>query len=238
MTLRLIVLGWLVWWGAPAALADGVLGSESTSASEISGNLVRESGVERATELSSSFSGHRGLAHINESAGVLNHQANLRSIAIGAGAIAAADHEIESVLSGNQIEVAGGRRENRIIDSFADTRGIVGVNQASGIATRQTNSLALSIDTVSQASLEAGAEAPALTVAKGLIDVGAAALDDQALEELVSGNEIQSEPDLPRHEALTDSFTDFRGIAQVSQSAGDLNQISNRAAIAVTRVSP
>lgn len=221
------------------APADGVLGSLSTSASEIRGNVVRESGIERATELETSFSGHRGLASVNQSAGVLTNQSNIRSIAIGAGAIAAAESEVKGAIRDNSIEVSGGFREDVITGSFVDTRGIVGVNQASGIATSQTNSLALAVDTRSLAALPGTAQSSdPQGLAEVFVDVGAEALDDEALDASVSGNERQGDPELPRHERLTDSFSGFRGIAQVSQSAGDLNQISNRASISVVTITP
>jgi hypothetical protein len=49
-----------------------------------------------------------------------------------------------------------------------------------------------------------------------------------------ANNTLTQGPAGPRTDVLSGSFADFRGIAQVSQSAGDLNAVSNFLGLSLT----
>jgi hypothetical protein len=63
-----------------------------------------------------------------------------------------------------------------------------------------------------------------LTLGKGS---GFVALEDSSLGKVNTGNKLISGLPGPKSDVITGSFAGFRGLAQVSQSAGDLNSISN-----------
>jgi hypothetical protein len=108
-----------------------------------------------------------------------------------------------------------GSHEDAIVGSFNDTTGIVGVNQSSGNLNQQANVLVMAVGL------------------RATPDV--ALLDDHALGDVIptQTDATGGDPTSPRSESIIDSFANFTGIAQVSQSAGNENNISNVIGVSV-----
>jgi hypothetical protein len=181
------------------------------------GNRIEEWNVTRRVLMQDSFQENHGIVNVNQEAGNLNNQANVRVLAVGR-----ADSVVQGLdLAGsarsldNTVISSGGERENRISNSFGRTVGIVGANQSAGNLNQQSNVLVLGI----------GAALGPEVVALG----------DASLGEISARNTVKQEgPTGPRAEILTDSFAGFRGIAQVNQSAGDLNVMGNFVGFSLT----
>lgn len=200
---------------ALAALANGSpgIGFQEPAAvinRSLSGNEIYQDGAVQTAAIEGSFDGNLGITSVNQDAGNLNNQANVRVITVlGAGSAASVlDYGGDATVAGNTVYSSGGMRSDTIHDSFDGGRGIVGVNQSGGNLNQQSNVVLLTF----------GGQ-PALD--------GLVVLSDAALADEISTSE--NDPgaiDQPRTDSLTDSFEGFRGIAQVTQSSGDLNQIS------------
>ena len=183
------------------------------------GNTVEEYGVNRQTVIEDSVQGNLGILSINQESGNFNNQANVRVIAIaaGAGSKALGISVVRSTTSqGNVVISGGGTRETRISSSFNGTRGIVGVNQSAGNLNQEANVLVLGV------GLALGADV--------------FAVEDISLAQVSGDNTLIQDPEVKRADTLVDSFTDFRGIAQITMSSGDLNSIANNLALSVTTV--
>jgi hypothetical protein len=98
--------------------------------------------------------------------------------------------------------------------SFEGTVGIVGVNQAEGNLNQQANVLGVGL-----------ALSPEVVV-----------LGDATLAEVHTDNTLTPGPAGPRADIISTSFADFRGIAQIAQSSGDLNAIGNFLALSFSVV--
>lgn len=171
------------------------------------GNRMEEGLAASLAVVRESFQNNRGIIGANQNTGNLNNQANVQVIAHVAGGptIRLGEATVEQRLVDNTIVTSGVAREDRIENSFGGTVGIVGINQSAGNLNNQANVVVL-------------------TLGKGS---GFVALEDSSLGKVNSGNKlIQGSPG-PKADVITGSFAGFRGLAQVSQSAGDLNQISN-----------
>lgn len=200
---------------ALAALANGSPGigfqePEAVINRSLSGNEIYQDGAVQTTAIEGSFDGNLGITSVNQDAGNLNNQANVRVVTV-LGARSAAtvlDYGGNANVTGNTVYSSGGMRSDTIHDSFDGGRGIVGVNQSAGNLNQQANVVLLTF----------GGQ----PVVDGLV-----VLSDAALADEVGAAENDVGPvDQPRSDSLTDSFEGFRGIAQVTQSSGDLNQIS------------
>src|SRR5262249_15177424 len=119
--------------------------------------------------------------------------------------------------SRNMLITSGGSSEDRITNSFSGTTGLVAVNQSAGSFNQQVNVMAIGL----------GA-----TIGPGDL------LGDSALATVsgASSNSLQQGAPRASSDVIDNSFTGFSGIAQVSQSAGDLNVIGNTLAISVTEM--
>lgn len=192
--------------GGEALTADIILNQS------VSGNVIDEDGISHRSAIEGSFSGGRGLLNVNQDSGNANNQANVRVVAFAAKDAGIQVLEIDAALEreNNTVVPSEGAREDRLVDSFNDTVGVVGINQSSGNANQQANLLVVGI------GLMVGSEA--------------LLLGDHALETLfpeAPDPALLAAPSGPRTETVSDSFQNFNGVAQVTQSAGDLNVMQN-----------
>jgi len=187
-----------------------------------SGNRVEESGIGHSSRIENSFLRNQGLVSVNQDSGNMNNQANVRVIAFAEG-------DAQVVLPGIDLSARSGDNEiisnggmphtDAIVGSFNDTTGIVGVNQSSGSLNQQANVVAIAV------GLRTSPEV--------------AILDEHDLDAVMPEPSADAvEPTEPRSETIMDSFANFRGIAQVSQSAGNENNISNVIGVSVNVMGP
>lgn len=183
----------------------------------LEGNRVVEGDVDYSSLIQDSFSRNSGIVSVNQDSGNINNQANVRVIALAAGGAEVNLPSVDLVRSryDNEVVSSGVTHTDSIVNSFNDTSGIVGVNQSSGNLNQQANVLVLA------AGLRLSPEV--------------ALLDDHSLADVVPGpaDASDSGPRDPRMETIVDSFNNFSGIAQVSQSAGNENNISNVIGISI-----
>ncbi len=171
--------------------------------------------------LENSVNAFHGLAGFNMSAGVGESQANVISIAgvsTGGGAIALLD--TSQTLIANRVFDRAHTLQTRIEDSFNNTSGVVGINQSAGALNQQINAFALAfsigINDAVPAALIGDAELAAVSVNKD--------------------NEYNLNEEQTRVTRLSNSFNNFTGVAQISQTAGSLNQVSNKIGITMTNL--
>jgi len=180
------------------------------------GNRLEERDVISTSIMHESFRDGRGILSVNQASGNLNNQANVRVLAFADGEGLLYDLSLATSARSikNTVIVYGGEREDRISNSFGGAVGIVGVNQSAGSLNQQVNVVVLGIGV---------ALGPEL-VALGDADLGGTIADNSVSS---GGN---------RSDIITDSFTGFRGIAQVNQSSGDLNIVTNSVGFSFTRI--
>jgi len=180
------------------------------------GNRLEEHGVISTSIMQDTFRDGRGILSINQASGNLNNQANVRVLAFADGEGVLYDLSLATSARSikNTVISYGGEYENRISNSFGGAVGIVGVNQSAGSLNQQVNVVVLGI------GVALGPE----VVALGDADLGGTIADNSVSS---GGN---------RSDIITDSFTGFRGIAQVNQSSGDLNIVTNSVGFSFTRI--
>jgi len=177
------------------------------------GNVMQEGRAASLAVVRDSFQNNRGIIGANQNTGNLNNQANVQVIAhvSGGPTIRLGEATVEQRLVDNTIVTSGAARQDLIENSFGGTVGIVGINQSAGNLNNQANVVVL-------------------TLGRG---TGVTALEDSTLGKVNTGNKLIPGPAGPKSDAIVGSFAGFRGLAQVSQSAGDLNQISNTMNVSV-----
>lgn len=151
-----------------------------------------------------SISGNRGIVSVNQSSGSLNNQSNVRALGSGGlGTFASTSNEIGE----NRVEISKTTRMDVISDSVKANVGIIGINQAAGNCNQQSNVFVMPLG-------------------------GGAALNDAELTTISTGQENEI-PEIigDRMDLINNSFTDTRGVVQITQSAGDGNILRNRMAI-------
>ena len=178
----------------------------------------------RRTTVFESFDESHGLMSINQGVGSLNNQANVRAVTLGTAADQTQLQEIvvETRLVDNRIRVTDIARDNTVMNSFDDATGLVGVNQSAGNLNQQSNVLALGI-----------ADNP-----QTLSPLNTIALDEQVASNHLTTVYQEDGLPRPRGDVVTDSFTNFRGIAQIGQASGDGNIARNALAMSVNVVPP
>ena len=181
------------------------------------GNYFEERDVISTSIVQGTFADGRGILSINQASGNLNNQANVRVLAFAEGEGLLYDLSLATSARSikNTVISYGGNYEDRISNSFGGAVGIVGVNQSAGSLNQQVNVVVLGI------GVALGPE----VVALGDADLGGTIADNSVSS---GGN---------RSDIITDSFTGFRGIAQVNQSSGDLNIVTNSVGFSFTRIS-
>ncbi len=203
---------------AIATAASGAVQGTAIVDQGLIGNLVEEHDVSRHVLIQDSFRDNRGIVSVNQEAGNLNNQANVRVLTFVEGGSLVQDLELwgASQRVGNTLNTSGGVREDRMVNSFGGTVGIAGANQSAGSLNQQANVLVLGI------GVALGPEVMAL--------------GDSTLGDISADNTLEG-PGGPRTDVIIDSFTGFRGIAQVNQSAGDLNVVRNFLGLSLTVMS-
>lgn len=161
-----------------------------------------------------------GIVSVNQNAGSVNNQANVRVLALVASAsdLEAVLHIVDiagaGVRTGNTAVSAGATREDLLVSSFDGSVGIAGLNQAAGNLNQQANLLAVAF----------GHAGPPGEVV---------AMQDAALAE-VGGDNVVDDRVASRTDLVADSFRGFRGLAQVTQVSGELNVVRNAMTLSVT----
>jgi hypothetical protein len=204
---------------AVAAVADGTLGVASGQVilnQSLTGNRVEEEGIDHTASIEGSFLDSRGLVNINQDSGSLNNQANVRVLVFsGSDSRLQLLHvATEADASDNAVVSSGSAREDSIVDSFGGTVGVVGVNQSSGNLNQQSNLLILG----------AG-----LGITTDLF-----LLEEDDLGDVFPEDLVLEGPSGARTETLVGSFSEFQGVAQVTQTSGDLNVLQNVLGISVS----
>ncbi len=182
------------------------------------GNRVDEGNIARLSMILNSVLDNSGIVNLNQNSGNLNNQANVVVLALAeSGNVQGVQIRTGVQHLNNSITVAGGTRQDLIVNSFGGTTGIVSVNQAAGSLNQMANVVAVGIGLA--------------------FDPGVVAVGDTTLETVTGNNTLtQNRPSSTRLDTLINSFAGFRGAALLSQSAGDLNIIRNVLGIGVTVV--
>lgn len=179
--------------------------------------LLAEPAMQATASLNQSGQNHQGVLMINQAAGDAQQQANARAIAIGSGvnAQATATTNVKQNTDHLPINPAGIVASASIGgSSFANSNGVVGINQGAGSGNQQIN---------------------AMRITSGL----AQGLDDSALaQQSVRPSSISgaTEPlSAERIVSVDDSaFGNSRGVVQLNQSAGVGNRSINSLGIRIT----
>lgn len=189
---------------AVVAKLSGASSAQVILTQSIVGNeLLDINGLHR-NAITDSFNDSAGVISVNQNSGSIVNQANIRAIAVGKAGLAGAQIAATFEIRDNKLAFVGGERENRLIHSFNNTTGIVGVNQSAGNMNNQANIAAIAIGV-------------------GPLDDGFFPLVDASLSVVKSHNDENLDSTIPRRNVRSDSFNNFTGIAQVNQNAGDGN---------------
>lgn len=190
---------------------------------------VEDPGFKREALVERSFQVSRGVFAFNQEVGIANNQLNALVLVIrDAGAeqfqqeTTLDDLELAGTVrsEGNSVVSVGGRRLDTINNSFAGSTGTVAVNQSAGAANQQQNILVVGV------GLKFDPEEFVKLGNETLSGVG-------AVQGTVEQNGTEDLTKTRRADTITNSFTGFTGIAQVTQSAGNANVVGNRATIAL-----
>ncbi len=181
------------------------------SMASIYGNKLTEAGTNNlANTVNGSFQNFQGVAALNQASGTLNSQANLLAVTMGSGGgLQLNGSGLSSQVRNNTLTLAPGASSNysAIIggQSFWGGSGIAMLNQVSGNMNVQ----------LSQVGLNIGAGA-------------VTALSSQQLSAISAHNRVN----IPAGAAMNakvklddGAFQNFTGVANVSQVAGNLNQV-------------
>lgn len=204
----------LVIIAGAGAFADGIVNQA------IYDNVVVDTGTTRGTLLQNSVLNNIGITQINQDAGIGANQANIVLIAITAGAgnsnsISLASFYGEARESNNSITVSNVNRSNVIQDVLSGSSGIVQINQNSGTLNQNLNAMALAI------GFGNGNAAVSLT--------------DAGLSNASSNVQYSADGSIQQSNVIS-GLSNFHGIAQINQTAGDGNIVRNTMVIGVTFV--
>lgn len=207
------------------AIVDATAGVASVDI-EVVQSIVGSTATQQGGSMSVDFidSGNflAGILSINQEAGNMNQQANIRAIAVvdAGGGYGDVTIDINTVqeLRGNTLLLKNAGPSNVTIDnSFNNGNGIVGINQAAGNMNQQLNVVAIGIG---------------LNVGPDVVQVGDAQLGQIGTD---TDNQRTDDGSLDTgHNSLTNSFNDFSGIAQVSQVTGDMNRVTQVVGVSLT----
>lgn len=209
--------------GVAAIVSATGIGEATVEASQsIVGNTIIQEGGDLAVDFAGSGNSLRGVLSINQEAGNMNQQANIRTLVMvdagGGSAVLHIDVNTSQELRGNSLTLRDtGPSSVAITDSFNGGTGIVGINQTAGNMNQQLSVVAVAIGS---------------NVGPGAIHLGDAQLgqigggaDNTLEEEGVQG---------PRTNTLSNSFNDFSGIAQINQTTGDMNRVTQVVGVSIT----
>ncbi|QGW77798.1 adhesin [Pseudomonas alkylphenolica] len=166
--------------------------------------------IDNAT-IDSSGKQYQGNLSVNQAAGDLQQQVNVRAFAVGHGA--SATTEVRQRLR-TRVDPAIDAHSSIQGDAFSNGNGALGVNQSTGTSNQQANALRISLSTQPQS------------------------LDDSVLMQqnvtLINGSDPTDSA--PGHRQVTTSdqaFTGSRGVIQLNQSAGVGNRMANTLSVRV-----
>lgn len=157
-----------------------------------------------------------GRAAINQTAGVGNAQANLAAFALSPDGLALASLRADQrIADTDDARTALGRAASARIDAqaFADSHGLVQLNQSAGTGNRQLNAFALSNGRIATGVVVAGLDDAALA------SVAGANADDAYGASVV--------PSLREAVIADDAFRGGQGVLQLNQTAGTGNASVN-----------
>jgi len=205
-------------------IAGGPINGQAVASNEVvfnqtlADNTIVEVGPTRSVSISNAGQNTTGLINVNQDVGNSNNQANIRSIAITDQPNTVLVNDVTGKVSttGNTLTTNGSSRSDVINDgSFANSSGLLGINQSSGSLNQLTNVLALAVG----------------------IGESAVSLGDVGLQSEHSDNTLNEDPlaQGPREDRIDGgAFAGFSGIAQVNQVAGDLNQVTSVVSVSVS----
>jgi hypothetical protein len=204
------------------ATAAGIGSAEVVATQSLVGNTLTVEGGSSAVDFLGSGNDLSGVFGINQEAGNMNQQANIRSIVVvdAGGGLADLRLDVNTTqeLTDNHILLRDtGPRSVSIADSFNGGSGIVGINQSAGNLNQQLHVVVVGV------GVNVGPDAIQLGDAQ-LGQIGTD-VDNTLTEEGVQG---------PRTNTLANSFNDFHGIAQVSQATGDMNRVTQSVGVSIT----
>ncbi len=204
---------------AVAAAAPGAAFAEAIIGQALINNTVTQTDVTSLSVIDHAGNDNSGIIQVNQDSGSFNEQANVVAIAVAqSGAtVVGATAFVFAQNSGNTLITSGGTSEDRMTDAFNNNSGLVQVNQSSGSLNQQHHVIVIG-----------------LGATIGPSDV----LADSALAAVSGANDntLKQGTSRPRADMIDGSFGNFHGIAQVTQSAGDLNVIGSTLAISVTEM--
>jgi hypothetical protein len=127
-----------------------LVAASSSGAADVIGNTIITKDGDRQTLIMNSFGGSTGLTAINQSAGHLNQQSNVATIAVGIGlsgeALALGDSDLGSLSSDNTVDISGEHERSDVITgSFGGYMGVAQVTQSSGDGNIVRNNLTISV---------------------------------------------------------------------------------------------
>lgn len=188
---------------APAGAQARITADQATTDS-----LARIGDAARLGRLESVGGGLDGLFSLNQDVGDLNAQANIVAGAVAEGVHQRAGVTSRQALARNRLERGAGSETLSLRDSFDFGAGVAQVNQAAGAFNQQLNALAFAF-----------AEARGAPIT---------AVSDVELARVREANTLLQEgPPGARTVESVGNFDGFTGAAQVNQTVGAFNQVSN-----------
>jgi hypothetical protein len=217
----LSLASWLPWGlpiplaSIPASLAQesapsgtiihGRAGVSIEAVSNITGNYVAETCSVYESNLTSSFQGFKGVGATNQAAGNLNNQGTYVGFAMTSG---------NNALLTNDVTLATITKDNTLVTKSASYKATIGGQAFKG---------ATGIVVVNQVAGNMNAQLNAVTVCMGN---ASNVLNNTQLARINSNNKIEGFMPSAKVSLEDGTFQDFRGVASVSQVAGNYNQVA------------
>jgi hypothetical protein len=179
--------------------------------------LLAETVMQATANLNQSGQNHQGVLMINQAAGDDQQQVNARAIAVGSGANAPAmaTTSVRQSASNFPVNPAGIDASASIGgSSFANSQGVVGINQGAGSGNQQINALRI------VSGLPQGIDDSVLAQQSVRPSSISGAAEPQSGERIVSVDDS--------------AFGNSRGVVQLNQSAGVGNRSINSLGIRIT----
>jgi hypothetical protein len=187
-------------------IIQGYAGVSIEAVSNIIGNFVAETSAIHATNLMGSFQGFKGIGATNQAAGTLNNQGTYVGFAATSG---------NNALMTNDVTLATVHENNTLITGRSSYQATIGGQSFRG---------ATGIVAVNQVAGNMNSELKSITVCVGSAE---AVLNNTQLSQVNSNNNIQVQGHTTAKVSLDDgAFQDFKGVASVTQVAGNLNQVT------------
>jgi hypothetical protein len=187
-------------------VVQGYAGVSIEAVSNIIGNFVAETSAIHASSLMGSFQGFKGIGATNQAAGTLNNQGIYVGFAATSG---------KNAVLTNDVTLATAHEDNTLITGRSSYQTTIGGHSFRG---------ATGILAVNQVSGNMNTELKAITVCVGNAE---AVLNNSQLSQVNSNNNIKLQGPSTYKVSLDDgTFQDFKGVASVTQVAGNLNQVS------------